>query len=100
MRWVQEQELLPLPPGIPELIAVTCNTRDNGTKTGTFVVRKRTVVDRQFREQRVTDFVASCDKNNKKWPHFVSIAAVGVSDPTQRSVHTPPYAHVSCMGTC
>ena len=82
MRRMQEQDLLPLPPGIPELVAITCNTRDNGARTGTFVVRTRTVVDRQgaeFREHKVTDFVASCNKSNKLWPRFVSIAAVGVS---------------------
>lgn len=93
MRWMQEQDLQPLPNGVPELLAVTCNTRDNGTKTGTFVVRTRTVVNRQFREQRVTDFVASCDKSTKLWPRFLTVAAVGVSS----VIHMWSTHHCTCM---
>ena len=99
MRCMQEQDLLPLPPGTPELIAITCNTKDNDTRTGTFVVRTRTVVDRQFREHRVADFVASCDKNNKQWPRFVSIAAVGVSgEPNACNMH-PRSSSAYCVGS-
>ena len=75
---MQEQDLLPLPTGIPELIAITCNTTDSKTKTGTFVVRTRTVVegvDKQFNEHSLADFVEACGRSPVQWPTSIFIAA-------------------------
>jgi hypothetical protein len=58
---------------MPETIAVTCNGLH-----GTFVVRTKTVVDKEFTEQRATDFVDRCGKSRLQWIRQLTIAAVGV----------------------
>ena len=72
---VQEKDLFPLPRGMPETIAVTCNGLH-----GTYVVRTKTVVDKEFTEQGATAFVHRCGKNRQQWHRNLTIAAVGVSE--------------------
>ena len=63
-----------LPAGVPEVIQVVCNNT-----FGHFVVRTKTVVDREWHEHSVGRFAAMCNKAHQQWRHHTSVAAVGVS---------------------
>jgi hypothetical protein len=63
-----------LPAGVPEVIQVVCNNY-----FGHFVVRSKTVVDRQWQEHPVAKFASLCGKSHLAWRHNTSVAAVGVS---------------------
>lgn len=70
---LQEVDLMQLPPDTPEVVAITCNSIP-----GHFVVRTRTVVHEQFKEQKVTSF-AKDSGTNTSWKLCIYIASVGVS---------------------
>ncbi|BDA49580.1 hypothetical protein COCOBI_14-1990 [Coccomyxa sp. Obi] len=68
----EEVELMALPDGVPETIKVVCNGI-----YGTFVVRTKTVVDHNWREDSAGKFSVSCGKSHQQWRHHIAIVDVG-----------------------
>ncbi len=72
------EDLLPLPEGVPETLAVACNDSAGNDSAGTFVLRTRTVVGAQFAEDDVARFARRNGRNPRIWQKVITVAADGV----------------------
>ena len=94
---LQEEDLLPLPVGMPETVAVQCNG-----VPGHYIVRSKRMVNQHYQEERPPAFAERCGKSKQQWQRHLTIAAVGVSGAITcaPSPHASPAPCAGCVRKC